>query len=144
LRQTGETLLPKDDRSHDVHQSQRTRSDVPLQDIYAGCVNDFVQVSTAADRRDAAAELARSAVEAKLAASAQVVGPVISVFWHEGELGTGEEWQILFKTTVERYPDLEAHLIAKHPWQNPEISAVPLTAGSASYLDWIRRTVASA
>ncbi|MGC0421763.1 divalent-cation tolerance protein CutA [Embleya sp. AB8] len=104
---------------------------------------DYVIVSTAAESRETATELARSVVAAKLAASAQVTGPLVSVFWHEGRLGEGEEWQASFKTTGDRYAELEAHIIEHHPWANPEVSAVPLVSGSALYLEWIRRTVAS-
>src|SRR6266545_3008944 len=92
----------------------------------------FLQVSTAADSRAAAEELARSVVEARLAASAQIAGPVTSVFWHLGELGTGEEWQVLFKNREDRYAVIEAHIMKHHPWRNPEISAVPIVAGSPS------------
>ncbi len=99
----------------------------------------YVQVSTATESREAAEALARSAVETRLAAGAQIVGPVVSVFWHLGEFGTGEEWQLLLKTTEQRYAALEAHLLEHHPWQNPEVSAVPITAGSKAYLAWIGR-----
>ncbi|MGW0885314.1 divalent-cation tolerance protein CutA [Streptomyces sp. NPDC002671] len=98
---------------------------------------DFLQVSTATPTRDQAVELARAVVSHRLAAGAQIVGPVISAFWHDGEFGTGEEWQLLLKTTAARYPELEAHLLKHHPWQNPEIAAVPIAAGSQGCLDWI-------
>lgn len=101
----------------------------------------FLQVSTSVHDRDAAINLAASAVKARLAAGAQISGPVASVFWHEGEFGTGEEWQVILKTTDDRYPELEAHLLEAHPWNNPEIAAVPITAGSAPYLAWIERTL---
>lgn len=104
-------------------------------------VSDFLQVSTTTDSRETAMALATSAVQARLAAGAQITGPAISVYWHEGEFGTGEEWQLLLKTTADRYPDLEAHLLANHPWQNPEVTAVPLVAGSDQYLTWVRETV---
>ncbi|MFE7427164.1 divalent cation tolerance protein CutA [Streptomyces sp. NPDC057545] len=51
--------------------------------------------------------------------------PVTSVFWHHGEYGTGEEWQVLLKTTADQYPAPEAHLLERHPWDNPELCAVP-------------------
>ncbi|MFZ3595834.1 divalent-cation tolerance protein CutA [Streptomyces sp. BH104] len=105
---------------------------------------DFVQVSTATETREQAVELARSVVTGRLAAGAQIVGPVVSVFWHEGEFGTGEEWQLLLKTRNDRYADLEAHLIDHHPWKNPEVAAVPLVAGSAAYLRWVSTTVGEA
>ncbi|MEV5708322.1 divalent cation tolerance protein CutA [Actinoallomurus sp. NPDC052274] len=98
----------------------------------------YVQVSTAAGSRDAAISLLNSAVKAKLAASGQVSGPLATAFWHLGEFGTGEEWQIILKTTKDCYPDLEAHLIAAHPWDNPEVSFTPL-GGSEAYLEWVTR-----
>lgn len=105
-------------------------------------MTEFLQVMTATDTRERAAELARSAVHAKLAAGAQVAGPVEAFFWHAGQFGDGQEWQVIFKTTAERYPDLEAHLSAQHGWDNPEITAVPLAAGSQGYLDWVRASTA--
>jgi periplasmic divalent cation tolerance protein len=101
---------------------------------------DVLQVSTATETREAALELAQSAVQAGLAASAQIHGPAASVYRHHGEFGTGEEWTLLLKTTVARYLELEAHLIANHPWTNPEVAAVQLSAGSTPYLEWVRRT----
>lgn len=104
---------------------------------YAPDMTDFVQVSTATETREQAVRLAESAVSGRLAAGAQVVGPVVSVFWHRGEFGTGEEWQLLLKTTAARYPALEAHLLAEHPWEKPEVVAVPIVAGSQAYLRWV-------
>ncbi|WP_405879820.1 divalent-cation tolerance protein CutA [Streptomyces sp. NBC_01136] len=101
---------------------------------------DFLQVSTATESREQAVELARSVVVGRLAAGAQIVGPVVSVFWHEGEFGTGEEWQLLLKTHAARYAELEAHLLSHHPWKNPEVSAVPIVAGSDAYLRWVATT----
>lgn len=100
-------------------------------------MTDVVQVSTATELREQAVRLAESAVRGQLAAGAQVVGPVVSVFWHRGEFGTGEEWQLLLKTTAERYPALEAHLLEHHPWEKPEVVAVPIVAGSEAYLRWV-------
>jgi periplasmic divalent cation tolerance protein len=92
--------------------------------------------------REMAVRLAGSAVRARLAATAQVQGPVASFWWHLGEQGEGEEWVVSFKTTSSRYSELEAHLIAEHPWDNPEVTAVKLAAGSAGYLAWLERTTA--
>jgi periplasmic divalent cation tolerance protein len=103
-------------------------------------MREFVQVTTATDTREAAVTLARSVIEARLAAGAQVIGPVVSVFWHKGEYGEGEEWQAVFKTTADRYAELEKHLVDHHPWQNPEVTAVRLADGSAPYLEWVRAT----
>lgn len=93
--------------------------------------------------REAAEKLAREVVEAKLSAGAQIIGPVTSAFWHLGEFGTGEEWQLLLKTHSDRFEDLQAYLTEHHPWNNPEIVAVPIVAGSDAYLSWVRKTVES-
>lgn len=103
---------------------------------------EYLQVSTATETREQAEELARGATAARLVAGAQIVGPVISVFWHLGEFGQGEEWQVIFKTTWDRYLELEAHLSDNHPWNNPEIVAIPILAGSGGYLEWVSRTTA--
>ncbi|WDO09985.1 divalent-cation tolerance protein CutA [Streptomyces murinus] len=98
---------------------------------------DYLQVSTATPTQEKAVELARTVVSRRLAAGAQIIGPVISAFWHDGEFGTGEEWQLLLKTTAARYPELEAHILEHHPWQNPELAAVPIEAASQDCLKWI-------
>jgi periplasmic divalent cation tolerance protein len=100
---------------------------------------EYLLVSTTADSQDGAAMLMRSAVRERLAASGQVFGPALSAFWHLGKFGEGEEWQVLLKTEADRYAELEAHLIEKHPWQNPEVTAIKIAEGSAPYLEWISR-----
>ncbi|MGQ4517078.1 divalent cation tolerance protein CutA [Streptomyces sp. DW26H14] len=100
-------------------------------------MTDLVQVSTATETREQAIALAQSVVHAQLAAGAQIIGPVTSVFRHLGEFGTGEEWQLLLKTRADRYPALEAHLLKHHPWDNPEVSAVRIIAGAERYRRWV-------
>ncbi|WP_329046768.1 divalent-cation tolerance protein CutA [Streptomyces sp. NBC_01422] len=104
-------------------------------------VTEHVQVSTATETRDQAVALAGPAVQQRLAAGAQIIGPVTSVFWHLGEYGTGQEWQLLLKTTAHRYPELESYLLEHHPWDNPEVCAVPITAGADRCLQWISDSV---
>ncbi|MFI6331473.1 divalent-cation tolerance protein CutA [Micromonospora chersina] len=101
----------------------------------------FLSVSTATETKEAAVELARLAVQARLAAGAQITGPVTSAFWHLGEFGTGEEWRLVLQTHVERYEDLENLLISNHPWKKPEVAAVPLVTGSADYFKWVVDTL---
>lgn len=104
---------------------------------------DYVQVLTTADSADAAGELARSVVQARLAACAQVVGPIRSHFRWEGAVQIEDEWQVLYKTTAERYLALEAHLAEIHTYDEPEIIATPIVAGSAGYLGWVAQETAS-
>lgn len=102
---------------------------------------DYLQVTVVADGQEVAVRLARSAVGARLAASAQVFGPILSVFWHHGELGEGQEWQAVLKTTSDRYAALREHLLTGHPWENPEITAVQITGATDEYFAWLRSTV---
>lgn len=106
-------------------------------------MTEYVQVSTATETKQQAVDLAGGAVQQRLAAGAQVVGPVVSVFWHLGEYGTGEEWQLLLKTTTDRYAELEAHLLKHHPWDSPEVCAVPIVRGAERCLQWIADSVAA-
>jgi len=100
---------------------------------------DCMQVVTTTDSREEADRLARSAVEGRLAACAQVAGPVTSTYWWEGAVQTATEWQCVLKTTAARFDALRAHLEREHSYETPEIVATPIVAGGAAYLDWIRR-----
>jgi periplasmic divalent cation tolerance protein len=105
-------------------------------------VSDYVFVLTVTPDRESAALLAASAVRDRLAAGAQVYGPVASFFWHLGESGEGEEWQVVLKTTMAAYADLERHILSEHPWDKPEVVAVPLVAGSQPFLQWLANSTA--
>ncbi|MFG2769031.1 divalent-cation tolerance protein CutA [Streptomyces sp. NPDC048350] len=94
-------------------------------------------VLTTTDSAAKAQELARGAVEARLAACAQISGPVTSVYHWRKAIETEEEWQVLFKTTAARYEELEAHLLAAHDYDTPEILATAAVRASAAYLAWL-------
>ena len=83
-------------------------------------------------------DLARAAVEARLAACGQVAGPVASTYWWNDELERAEEWFVFFKLPADRYDELAAFLAERHSYDEPEILATPFVAGSASFLGWIR------
>ncbi|GAA3371320.1 divalent-cation tolerance protein CutA [Streptomyces sannanensis] len=97
----------------------------------------MLTVLTTTDSAEKAAALARGAVEARLAACAQISSPVTSVYRWQGGIETAQEWQVLFKTTNERYERLEAHLRAVHDYDTPEIIAVQVVRGSGPYLAWV-------
>jgi periplasmic divalent cation tolerance protein len=98
----------------------------------------YLQVQTTTDSRAEAMELSRAAVEARLAACAQVAGPVASTYWWDGGLERAEEWLVLLKLPVDRYDELAAFLTERHSYDEPEIVALPIVAGSATYLTWMR------
>ena len=98
-----------------------------------------LQVVTTTDSREEADRLARSTVEHRLAACAQVVGPLTSTYRWRGAVETASEWQCVLKTTSARFDELRAHLEREHSYETPEIVATEIVAGAAPYLDWIRR-----
>ncbi|HWH00200.1 MAG TPA: divalent-cation tolerance protein CutA [Pilimelia sp.] len=95
------------------------------------------QVSTAIDSEEAAAALARSAVEARLAACAQVIGPIRSVYRWEGRIDVAQEWLVVCKTTADRSEELVGYLGEQHPYDVPEVICTPVTAGNPGYLAWV-------
>jgi periplasmic divalent cation tolerance protein len=97
----------------------------------------YLQVQTTTDSRAEAMELARAAVEARLAACGQVAGPVASTYWWNDELERAEEWFVFFKLPADRYADLAAFIAERHSYDEPEILATPFVAGSPSFLAWV-------
>ncbi|GAA3091440.1 divalent-cation tolerance protein CutA [Streptosporangium carneum] len=78
-------------------------------------------------------------VEERLAAAAQVVAPIESVYWWAGEIQCSDEWLVLMKTTLGRFERLARRVRELHSYEVPQIVAVALTVGTADYLEWIRR-----
>jgi periplasmic divalent cation tolerance protein len=98
---------------------------------------DFMQVVTTVDSEEAAAQLARGITGARLAACVQIVGPIKSVYWWQGELEEAREWQLIIKTTTARIAELEDYIKENHSYDTPEITATVISGGSYEYLDWI-------
>ena len=87
--------------------------------------------------RQSAERLAQSLVEARLAACVNILAPCASIYRWKGSLEKTQEHPMLIKTTRDRYAALEAGIRAGHPYELPEIIAVPLAAGFSAYLDWV-------
>lgn len=85
---------------------------------------------------------ARALVGEKLAACANLLPGVESIYVWKGQTEMGMEVLALFKTTRAAYPALEERLRGLHPYELPEIVAVPLTAGLPDYLRWVAKGVA--
>jgi periplasmic divalent cation tolerance protein len=97
----------------------------------------YLQVQTATDSRAEAMELARVAVEARLAAGAQVAGPVTSTYWWDDGVERAEEWLVMLKLPADRYDELAALLAERHSYDEPEIVATPIIRASETYLTWV-------
>lgn len=84
-----------------------------------------------------AQQLARTLVERRLAACVSVLAPCTSVYRWRGTVEDAAEVPVLIKTTAGRYAELESVLRALHPYELPEIIAVPVVRGLPGYLDWV-------
>jgi periplasmic divalent cation tolerance protein len=80
-------------------------------------------------------------VAERLAACAQVLGPLWSSYRWQGATERAEEWYCHLKTTMERLPALRIRVRELHSYQVPEIIALPIVAGDNDYLEWIRAEV---
>lgn len=87
--------------------------------------------------RAAAERLADTLIEKRLAACINILAPCRSVYRWQDAVQHDEEHPMLIKTTAEGYPALEAAIRAGHPYELPEIIAVPVERGLAAYLDWV-------
>jgi periplasmic divalent cation tolerance protein len=94
-------------------------------------------VSTCPDA-ETAQRLARALVEQRLAACVNIVGPVTSVYRWRDAVETAGETLLVIKTGADRYDALEDALRAMHPYEVPEIVAVPVQQGLRDYLEWVR------
>ncbi len=84
-----------------------------------------------------ATRIARGLVEARLAACVNAIGPVRSTYSWQGQVEEASELQLVIKTTAARYEALERWLREHHPYAEPELIALPIARGSASYLAWL-------
>ncbi len=94
-------------------------------------------VLTTLPERAVAEALARELLAARLAACIQIGAALQSLYHWKGEIETATEIPMTIKTRAELYPKVEAAIRARHPYELPEIVAVPITDGLPAYVDWI-------
>jgi periplasmic divalent cation tolerance protein len=100
-------------------------------------MNEYIQVLTATGRREDAERIARVLLERRLAGCVQIIGPVSSLYWWKGGIEKAEEWLCVIKSGKSLYNELEKTIKDNHPYDIPEIIAVPITMGYQDYLDWL-------
>jgi periplasmic divalent cation tolerance protein len=108
-----------------------------------GAMAGHIQVSTTTGSAEEAGRLAEALVEGRLAACVQVMGPVHSRYRWQGKVEEAEEWLCVAKTEAALYPEVEEAIRAAHSYDEPEIIATPVVAGSRGYLDWVSENVAN-
>lgn len=104
-------------------------------------VADCVQVSTTLPDEATAQQFGRRLVEERLAACAQIAGPISSTYWWEGRVREASEWYCHLKTTSVVSAKLSRRIRELHPYEVPEIIVLVIKDGDASYLKWIGDTV---
>ncbi|MGD0897538.1 MAG: divalent-cation tolerance protein CutA [Thermoguttaceae bacterium] len=100
-------------------------------------MHEYIQVVTTLPNREDAGRIARTLVEGRLAACVQVLGPITSTYHWKGAIETSEEWQCWAKSRRELYGRIEEAIRRLHPYELPEILALPIVAGSEDYLAWL-------
>ena len=96
-----------------------------------------ILILTQMPNRASAQTLARYLVESRLAACVSIGAPVESLYHWRGQIETAEEVPVAVKTRADRYAAVEAAIREQHPYELPEILAVPVVHGLGPYLDWI-------
>ncbi len=89
---------------------------------------------------DRAETLARTVVEERLAACVNIVGGVRSVYFWQGQMCDDSEALLVMKTRLARFEQLRARVVALHPYEVPEVVALPMVAGHAAYLQWLAQS----
>jgi periplasmic divalent cation tolerance protein len=99
---------------------------------------DVIAVLTNLPDSESAFNLARALVHRRLAACVNVLAPATSFYRWEGREEEAAEVPVIIKTVLERYPELEQAIRELHPYDLPEIIALPVRQGFENYLGWVR------
>lgn len=105
--------------------------------------SDAIVVTTTVSDRADAERIAAALVARQLAACVQITGPVDSTYRWKGHTETAQEWMCLIKTVRNLYEDVERAIRELHSYEQPEIVALPVVAGSSGYLAWLADSVRS-
>ncbi len=102
---------------------------------------DTIQILTTVPDKPTAQKIAQSLIDGRLAACVQIAGPIESVYRWEGNVEQATEWQCWIKTTSDRYAEIENAIRKMHPYQVPEILAMPVVGGEPDYLRWLEQSL---
>lgn len=104
---------------------------------YVQIMSDILLVITNLPDAPSATRLAQQLIEARAAACVNQLAPCTSTYRWQDKIETATEVPLLIKTTPAAYPRLAKLILAAHPYELPEIIAVPVTAGLPAYLNWV-------
>ena len=102
-------------------------------------MEDYIQVYTTTEKKEDAKKIANILVNKKLAGCIQIIGPILSTYWWKNNVETEEEWLCLIKSKKSLFEKLEKAIKEVHPYETPEIIALPIITGSKDYLKWLEK-----
>jgi periplasmic divalent cation tolerance protein len=102
----------------------------------------YVQLITTTGKKEDAEKIAKDLVEKRLAGCVQII-PISSTYWWNDKIIVDEEWLCFIKSKKNLFDKLERAIKEVHPYTTPEIIAIPITAGSKTYLDWLDKEVST-
>jgi len=100
-------------------------------------MKSYIQVTTTTETKEDAQKIARYLVEQKLAACVQITGQIESTYRWKGKVENAQEWLCLIKTREDLFDKVETAIKKLHPYETPEIIAVPIVKGNKEYLNWL-------
>lgn len=100
-------------------------------------VSPYVVVIVTASNRKEAEKIADFLLDKRLIACANIIGPVLSLFWWTGKIKKAEEHILLMKSRLDKFKNLEKTVRDLHSYKVPEIIALPIGEGSPNYMEWL-------
>jgi len=97
-----------------------------------------IVITTAPDQASAR-KLADTLIEEGLAACVNVLDKVESIYRWQGKINRDSEYMLLIKSTQRQYSQIQQRILDLHPYELPEIIAVPISGGLSAYLDWLNK-----
>lgn len=93
----------------------------------------YLQILTTVGKREDAEKIAQTLFQRKLAGCVQIIGTISSIYWWKSKIEKAEEWLCLIKSEKALYHEVEDAIKKIHPYETPEIIAIPIVAGSKEY-----------
>jgi periplasmic divalent cation tolerance protein len=103
--------------------------------------SDYLVVLCTCPNQETAVQLAQQIVSTRLAACVNILNNIHSVYYWQEVMESAQEYLMVIKTQRRYYDALEQTLLAHHPYQTPEIIALPVERGSPHYLAWIAESL---
>lgn len=101
----------------------------------------YITVLVTASSFEEAQKIAKTLLEDRLIACANIIGPVHSLFWWQNRIDEAKEHLLLMKTHMDKFERLSERVKALHSYEVPEIIALPIPAGYKPYLEWLNNAL---